>query len=168
MTQTSRPVDKVKSLEELKHIVSGARSRGLRIVLANGCFDLLHVGHIRYLEAAKALGDLLVVAINDDSSVRRLKGEARPLQNQSDRAEILASLECVDFVVVFDAPTVTPVLESLRPDYHAKGTDYTEETVPERETVASYGGHTVIVGDEKAHSSRELISRITAPGRRQR
>jgi len=162
---TTHPPDKVKTVAELGCIVAAARARGKRVVLANGCFDLLHVGHIRYLEAAKAVADMLVVAINDDSSVRQLKGEARPLQNQRDRAEILASFECVDFVVIFDTPTVAPLLDALHPDYHAKGTDYSEETVPERQTVASYGGRTVIVGDQKSHSSRELVARITAKSR---
>jgi rfaE bifunctional protein nucleotidyltransferase chain/domain len=162
---TTHPLDKVKTVAELGCIVAAARARGKRVVLANGCFDLLHVGHIRYLEAAKAVADMLVVAINDDSSVRQLKGEARPLQSQHDRAEILASFECVDFVVIFDTPTVAPLLDALHPDYHAKGTDYSEDTVPERQTVASYGGRTVIVGDQKSHSSRELVARITAKSR---
>jgi len=162
---TTHPPDKVKTVAELGCIVAAARARGKRVVLANGCFDLLHVGHIRYLESAKAVADMLVVAINDDSSVRQLKGEARPLQNQRDRAEILASFECVDFVVIFDTPTVAPLLDALHPDYHAKGTDYSEDTVPERQTVASYGGRTVIVGDQKSHSSRELVARITAKSR---
>ena len=165
MALTTHPLDKVKTVAELGCIVAAARARGKRVVLANGCFDLLHVGHIRYLEAAKAVADMLVVAINDDSSVRQLKGEARPLQSQHDRAEILASFECVDFVVIFDTPTVAPLLDALHPDYHAKGTDYSEETVPERQTVASYGGRTVIVGDQKSHSSRELVARITAKSR---
>ncbi len=165
MAQVIPPLTKVKSLPELTSIVAAARADGKRVALANGCFDLLHVGHIRYLEAAKALADTLIVAINDDSSVRLLKGDSRPLQNQWDRAEILASLGCVDFVVIFDSPTVAPVLEALRPDFHAKGTDYTEETVPERQTVAAYGGRTVIVGDRKAHSSRDLIARITSKAR---
>lgn len=162
MAITVHPLHKIKSLAELSSIASAARSDGKRIVLANGCFDLLHVGHIRYLEAASALADILMVAINGDSSVRQLKGEGRPLQNQDDRAEILASFECVDFVVIFDTPTVAPLLDALRPDFHAKGTDYSEDTVPERETVAAYGGRTVIVGDPKSHSSRELVTRITA------
>ena len=165
MALTTHPPDKVKTVAELGCIVAAARARGKRVVLANGCFDLLHVGHIRYLEAAKAVADMLVVAINDDSSVRQLKGEARPLQSQHDRAEILASFECVDFVVIFDTPTVAPLLDALQPDLHAKGTDYSEDTVPERQTVASYGGRTVIVGDQKSHSSRELVARITAKSR---
>jgi rfaE bifunctional protein nucleotidyltransferase chain/domain len=165
VAEISYPLDKIKTLAELGNLVAALRAAGKRIALANGCFDLLHVGHVRYLQAAKALADTLIVAINDDSSVRLLKGEARPLQDQLDRAEILASLACVDFVVIFDTPTVAPVLEKLQPDFHAKGTDYSEETVPERQTVASYGGRTVIVGDRKSHSSRDLIARITSKAR---
>lgn len=165
MAEISHPLNKIKTLAELGSLVAAARAAGKRVALANGCFDLLHVGHVRYLQAAKALADTLIVAINDDSSVRLLKGEARPLQDQLDRAEILASLACVDFVVIFDTPTVAPVLEELHPDFHAKGTDYSEETVPERQTVASYGGRTVIVGDRKSHSSRDLIARITSKAR---
>lgn len=165
MAEISHPLNKIKTLAELGSLVAAARAAGKRVALANGCFDLLHVGHVRYLQAAKALADTLIVAINNDSSVRLLKGEARPLQDQLDRAEILASLACVDFVVIFDTPTVAPVLEELHPDFHAKGTDYSEETVPERQTVASYGGRTVIVGDRKSHSSRDLIARITSKAR---
>ncbi len=162
MSEVFHPLDKIKTLDELSRVIADARACGRKVALANGCFDLLHVGHIRYLEAAKALADTLIVAINDDASVRLLKGKERPLQSQSDRAEILASLACVDFVLVFDTPTVTPVLEALHPDFHAKGTDYAEETVPERHTVVSYGGRTVIVGDQKSHSSRDLIARIAS------
>jgi len=165
VAEISHPLDKIKTLTELGSLVAAARAAGKRVALANGCFDLLHVGHVRYLQAARALADTLIVAINDDSSVRLLKGEGRPLQDQLDRAEILASLACVDFVVIFDTPTVAPVLEELQPDFHAKGTDYSEETVPERQTVASYGGRTVIVGDRKSHSSRDLIARITSNAR---
>lgn len=165
MAEIVPPLSKIKTVAELVGLVASARACGKRVALANGCFDLLHVGHVRYLEAARALADILIVAINDDSSVRLLKGDARPLQDQLDRAEILASLACVDFVVVFDTPTVAPVLEALHPDFHAKGTDYSEETVPERHTVAAYGGRTVIVGDRKSHSSRDLIARITSRAR---
>ena len=165
MAEIVPPQQKIKTLAELGGLVGAAHAAGKRVALANGCFDLLHVGHIRYLEAAKDLADILIVAINDDASVRLLKGKARPLQNQLDRAEVLASLACVDFVIIFDTPTVAPVLEALHPDFHAKGTDYTEETVPERQTVASYGGRTVIAGDRKSHSSRNLIAQITSRGR---
>ncbi len=160
MVQPTAPTDKIKNLADLSRLLARARESGRRVVFANGCFDLVHVGHIRYLEAARALGDLLVVAINSDSSVRTLKGEGRPLQCESDRAVMVASFACVDHVVIFDDPTVDRVLESLRPDIHAKGTDYAEDTVPERQTVQAYGGQTSIVGDSKSHSSRDLIARV--------
>jgi len=140
--------------------VTAARAKGARIVLANGCFDVLHVGHVRYLQGARALGDLLVVGINSDAEVARLKGEGRPMLGQYDRAELVASLEVVDAVTIFDEPTVTELLLAIRPDVHAKGTDYTEETVPERDVVRSYGGSVRIVGDPKDHSTSELISRF--------
>lgn len=136
------------------------RAEGRTIAFANGCFDLLHVGHIRYLEAAAAEGDVLVVAVNDDESVRRLKGEGRPILPAEHRAELVAALRAVDLVVVFPEPTVAPLLEALRPDVHCKGTDYSVETVPERETVRAYGGRTAIVGDPKDHSTRDLLARI--------
>ena len=130
--------------------------------MANGCFDLLHVGHTRYLQEAKAMGDILLVAINSDRSVAQIKGPGRPLQSEDERSEILGALECVDYVTIFDAATVDGILLQLRPDIHAKGTDYTRETVPERDTVRSYGGKVAIVGDPKNHSTRELIDRILA------
>jgi rfaE bifunctional protein nucleotidyltransferase chain/domain len=154
------PKSKIKSLDELKSLAMQIRSAGKIIVMANGCFDLLHVGHIRYLQSAKALGDVLILAINSDASVRALKGNGRPLQSETDRSEITASLECVDYVLVFDAPTVDNILRELRPDIHAKGTDYTEESVPERETVRAYGGQVAIAGDPKDHSTRDLINTI--------
>lgn len=154
------PLDKLKPVKELKRLLGAMRAAGATIVFGNGCFDLIHVGHIRYLEGAKALGDILVVGINGDDSVRALKGPGRPLQPENERAEIIASLACVDFVVVFDAPTVDTLLLALRPDIHAKGTDYTSESVPERETVRSYGGRVAIAGDPKDHSSRDLIGII--------
>jgi D-glycero-beta-D-manno-heptose 1-phosphate adenylyltransferase len=140
--------------------VAVARRKGARIVFANGCFDLLHVGHVRYLEAARAEGDLLVVGINSDEQVRRLKGAHRPLMSEGDRAEIVASLRAVDMVTIFPEPTVTELLLALRPDVHAKGTDYTEETVPERDVVRSFGGRVCIVGDPKDHSSSQIIARL--------
>lgn len=152
--------EKLKSLEELKRILDQCRAEGKRIVLANGCFDLLHVGHVRYLRAARALGDVLVVALNNDASVRALKGEGRPLMNEEERAEILASLQGVDFLVTFSELTVAPLLNELKPDVHAKGTDYTEETVPERATVLAYGGKVAIVGDPKDHSTRDYLQKI--------
>ena len=134
-----------------------ARRDRKRIVLANGCFDVLHVGHIRYLEAARAQGDLLVVGINSDEQVRRLKGEHRPFVPERERAEVIAALRFMDIVTVFTEPTVEALLLALKPDVHAKGTDYTEDTVPERDVVRSYGGRVLIVGDPKDHSSTELI-----------
>ena len=156
----SDPNAKIKSIEELKAIVPQIRASGRKIVFANGCFDLVHAGHIRYLQGAKALGDVLIVGINSDACVTALKGEGRPLQPEAERAEILASLESVDYVLLFDAPTVDGILRELRPDVHAKGTDYTEETVPEQETVLAYGGRVAIVGDPKDHSTRDLIQII--------
>lgn len=140
--------------------VAIARRGGARIVLANGCFDLLHVGHVRYLEASRALGDLLVVGINSDEQVRKLKGDGRPLVSARERAEIVAALRAVDLVTIFDEPTVENLLLALRPDVHAKGTDYTEETVPERDIVRSYGGRVCIVGDPKNHSTSEIIETL--------
>jgi rfaE bifunctional protein nucleotidyltransferase chain/domain len=129
-------------------------------VLANGCFDVLHVGHVRYLRGARELGGVLVVAVNGDDAVRTLKGKGRPVMPAVERAEIVAALEGVDFVTVFDTLTVEPVLRALRPDVHAKGTDYTEETVPERAIVAEYGGRVAIVGDPKDHSTSEILGRM--------
>ena len=154
------PKSKLKSLQELERLIREAQSRGLLVVFTNGCFDLLHVGHIRYLQAARAFGDLLVLAINGDASVRAIKGPGRPIQCQEDRAEILASLECVDYLTIFDAPTVDELLFELKPDIQAKGTDYTLESVPERNTVLSYGGRIAIAGDAKEHSTRDLIRTI--------
>ena len=140
--------------------VAIARRNGARIVFANGCFDLLHVGHVRYLEAARALGDLLVVGVNGDAQVRALKGEGRPFVPERERAEVVASLRAVDLVTIFHEPTVEALLLAVRPDVHAKGTDYTEETVPERDVVRSFGGRVQIVGDPKDHSSTEMFSRV--------
>ena len=142
--------------------VAIARKAGARVVFANGCFDLLHVGHVRYLEAAKGLGDLLVVGVNSDEQVRRLKGEGRPFVPERERAEVIAALRAVDYVTVFHEPTVTELLLALRPEVHAKGTDYTEETVPEREVVRSFGGRVQIVGDPKDHSSTEIVGKVTS------
>ncbi|NWG14276.1 MAG: adenylyltransferase/cytidyltransferase family protein [Acidobacteria bacterium] len=166
MAQTVVPAQKIKTLAELARTLAGARQRGSTVVFANGCFDLVHVGHVRYLEGAKALGDLLVVAVNSDLSVRALKGEGRPLQPEQDRALMVASFACVDFVVVFDDPTVDNLLLTFRPDVHAKGTDYVEEMVPEHRTVLAYGGRTAIVGDPKSHATRDLIRRILEKQRR--
>src|SRR5262245_27212802 len=156
------PRSKLKTRSELKQLVKSLHADGRRVVLANGCVDLLHVGHTRYLQEAKALGDVLIVAINSDSSVARIKGPGRPLQSQDERSEIVGALECVDYVTIFDAPTVDDILMQLTPDIHAKGTDYSSDTVPERETVRSYGGSVAIVGDPKGHSTRGLIETILA------
>ena len=153
----------VMTLDDVAAAVAADRADGRTIALANGVFDLLHVGHIRYLEGAKAEADRLVVAVNDDESVRLLKGEGRPVMNESDRAELIAALRCVDYVVLFAGRTVADVLLRLKPDVHCKGTDYTVDTVPERPIVESYGGRTAIVGDPKDHSSRDLVSRLTSP-----
>ena len=136
------------------------RAAGRTIAFANGAFDLLHVGHVRYLEAAAREADILVVAINDDESVRGLKGEGRPIMASADRAELVAALRCVHFVVIFPEPDVVSLLEALHPDVHCKGTDYSVESVPERAIVKAYGGRTAIVGDPKDHSTRDLIARI--------
>jgi rfaE bifunctional protein nucleotidyltransferase chain/domain len=154
------PKQKIKGIDELREIVIQLHALGRKVVFANGCFDLIHVGHIRYLQKARELGDVLIVGVNQDSSVTILKGEGRPLQPEAERAEILASLDCVDYVVLFDAPTADGILKELRPDVHAKGTDYTEESVPERETVRAYGGRVAIAGDPKDHSTRDLIQII--------
>jgi rfaE bifunctional protein nucleotidyltransferase chain/domain len=151
---------KVVSRDELVERVGEERAAGRTIAFANGCFDILHVGHIRYLEAAAREADVLVVALNDDDSVRRLKGDGRPILSASDRAELVAALRCVDYVVIFSEATVGPLLTALHPDVHCKGTDYTIESVPERDIVVGYGGRTAIVGDPKDHSTRELLARI--------
>ena len=142
--------------------ISIERKNGAKIVLANGCFDLFHVGHIRYLEGAKALGDCLIVGLNSDAQVRKLKGENRPYMAENERAEIIAALRFVDFVTIFNEPTVEELIRAVRPDFHAKGTDYTIETVPESEIVREIGGQTAIVGDPKNHSSTELIEKINS------
>ena len=150
----------VVTLDDLEKLVAAARAAGRTIALANGVFDLLHVGHIRYLEGARAEADCLIVAVNDDESVRALKGEGRPVMGQADRAELIAALRCVDYVVIFPGRTVGEVLLRLKPDVHCKGTDYTVDSVPERPIVESYGGRTAIVGDPKDHSTRDLVSRL--------
>jgi rfaE bifunctional protein nucleotidyltransferase chain/domain len=154
----------VLSLPELIEAVARDRAAGRTIALANGCFDVLHVGHVRYLQGAAAEADRLVVAVNDDDSVRMLKGEGRPIMSAADRAELVAGLRPVDYVVVFAGRTVADVLEAIRPDVHCKGTDYTVESVPERALVAAYGGRTAIVGDPKDHSTRDLLARVREGG----
>jgi rfaE bifunctional protein nucleotidyltransferase chain/domain len=145
--------------------VAIARKNGARVVLANGCFDLLHVGHVRYLEGARALGDLLVVGINSDEQVRDLKGAGRPFMPEQERAELIASLRAVDIVTVFAEPTVEALIRAIRPDIHAKGTDYTEASVPEREVVLSCGGRVAIVGDPKDHSTTEMLRKVMSDER---
>jgi rfaE bifunctional protein nucleotidyltransferase chain/domain len=147
---------------ELVDAVARDRAAGRTLAFANGCFDLLHVGHVRYLQSAAAEGDRLIVAVNDDASVAGLKGEGRPVQPAADRAELIAALRDVDYVVVFGDPTVERLLRLLKPDVHCKGTDYTVDSVPERAVVLAYGGRTAIVGDPKQHNTRELLARIRA------
>jgi rfaE bifunctional protein nucleotidyltransferase chain/domain len=154
---------RILNREELLARATTARESGAKIVLANGCFDVLHVGHVRYLAGARELGDVLVVGINSDERVAQLKGEGRPVLPATERAEIVAALESVTYVTIFDEPTVTELLLALKPDVHAKGTDYTEETVPERSVVRSYGGRVAIVGDPKDHSTSEILNRLGGP-----
>jgi rfaE bifunctional protein nucleotidyltransferase chain/domain len=151
---------KILSLPQLLEAAEVQRSAGRRIVFANGAFDLFHAGHVRYLEAAREEGDWLAVGVNSDESIRRAKGPARPIVLEPERAEIVAALGCVDAVVVFGEDSPAGLIGRLRPDVHAKGTDYTEESVPERAAVAAYGGRTVIVGDPKDHATTDLIEKI--------
>jgi rfaE bifunctional protein nucleotidyltransferase chain/domain len=147
-------------LEEAVRLASSSRAQGKRIVLANGCFDLLHVGHVRYLRGARALGDVLLVALNSDESVRRLKGPGRPLIPAAERAELVGALDGVDAVLLFDDDRADALIARLRPDVHAKGTDYEETSVPERLTVLAAGGRVAIAGDPKTHATRDLIRTI--------
>ena len=153
-------LSKIGSLDQVAAGVEEQRRAGRRIALANGCFDVLHVGHVRYLAGARAEADVLVVGVNGDESARRLKGPGRPVMPEHDRALLVAALKSVDHVVVFHEDDVTRLLLALRPDVHCKGTDYTLDTVPEREVVRSYGGRVAIVGDAKRHDSRELLARL--------
>ena len=152
------------SLADAQSLREKARKRGALVAVANGAFDLLHVGHVRYLEAAKSAtnGGVLIVGVNTDGSVRASKGPGRPVIPEGERAEIVGALRCVDAVVLFAEPTATELLLALRPDLHVKGTDYTPQTVPERDVVAGFGGRAVIAGDPKRHSSTELIARLKA------
>ncbi len=152
-------MEKVFTRDQLRARVAEWRRAGERIILTNGCFDVVHVGHVRYVRAAKALGGRVVVAVNSDASVRRLKGEGRPVMPDAERAEILAALEAVDAVVIFDEPDVRALIRELRPDVHAKGTDYTAESVPERDEVVACGGRVEIVGDPKDHSASAIIKK---------
>jgi D-glycero-beta-D-manno-heptose 1-phosphate adenylyltransferase len=151
---------KILTLEALQPVTEKHRQNRKTISFANGCFDLLHVGHIRYLEGARRQGDILIVGLNSDNSVKKLKGSLRPLMPEDERAEILAAISYVDYIVIFDEPTVQRLLLQLRPDVHCKGTDYTLESVPEREVVLSYGGKIAIVGDPKDHSTQDFIQKI--------
>jgi rfaE bifunctional protein nucleotidyltransferase chain/domain len=153
---------KILSLDDLGGAVERDKKAGRRVIFANGCFDILHAGHVRYLRGARELGDVLIVAVNSDASARRLKGEGRPYTPLDERLEILSALEAVDYLTVFDEDDVSRLLLALKPHVQAKGTDYTIDTVPERETVKSYGGEVTICGDPKDHSSTEIGSR---PGR---
>jgi D-glycero-beta-D-manno-heptose 1-phosphate adenylyltransferase len=159
---------KIVSRSELRRRVQAWRRGGERVTLANGCFDVLHVGHIRYLHAARELGGKLVVAVNSDDSVRTLKGAGRPVMPAEERAEILAALSDVDAVVIFTEKDVRAIIREIRPDFHAKGTDYTAESVPERAEVEACGGRVAIVGDPKNHSATEIIRTRMAPQRRAR
>lgn len=150
----------VNSLDELEAIVDRQKAAGKRVVFGNGCFDIVHVGHVRYLRGAKELGDILVVAVNDDASVTGLGKRKEVVTPAAERAEIISAIDCVDYVILFDDPTVENLLATLKPHIHAKGTDYTEENVPERDIVMSYGGRVAIVGDPKDHSTRDIIRTI--------
>ncbi len=152
--------EKIASLAAVADACRAHREAGRTVALANGAFDLLHVGHVRYLEGARALADVLVVAVNADTSVRALKGEGRPVVPEGERAELVAALGCVDHVVVFDTLDVVPVIEAVRPDLHVKGTDYTEDTVPEAEAVRAVGGRVAIAGDPKDHATSDLLARL--------
>ncbi len=156
----TQPADKLRTLDELAEECAGWREQGLVMVLVNGAFDVLHVGHLRYLAAARDLGDRLVAAVNSDLSVQLSKGEQRPIIPEIERVEILSHLWMVDRICLFDSETVSPVLERLQPQIHAKGTDYTVDTVPEREVVEAYGGRTAICGDPKDHATTDLIGII--------
>ena len=151
---------KIGALEDVARLVGEARAAGRSVALANGCFDVLHVGHVRYLAGARAEADVLVVGINGDASVFRLKGPGRPVMPEADRALVVAALQSVDHVVVFQEDDVRRLLLALRPDVHCKGTDYTPESVPERDVVLSYGGRIAIVGDSKHHDTRRILDRI--------
>jgi rfaE bifunctional protein nucleotidyltransferase chain/domain len=153
---------KIVTREKLIEYVAADRARRRRIVLANGCFDLLHVGHVRYLQGARAQGEVLAVAVNSQASACPLKGAGRPILSEDARMRLVAALACVDYVTLFDEPDVTALLDALRPDVHAKGTDYTVDTVPERETALRLGVRIAIVGDPKQHSTGDLLARLRA------
>lgn len=158
----SDAVNKIVARGGIADLVAEWRREGQQVVLANGCFDLLHVGHVRYLQGAKALGGKLVVAMNSDRSVQQIKGAGRPVMPEAERAEIIAALEAVDAVVIFDEPDVRALIRQIHPDVQAKGTDYTRETVPERDEVRAYGGRVEIVGDPKDHSTTDILGQMRA------
>ena len=164
MTGPRSSADKVVTRVEAVRAAARERANGKRIAFANGAFDLLHAGHVRYLEAARREADWLLVGVNSDASVARSKGSGRPVVSEAERAEIVAALACVDAVVVFEEDSPAGLLDEVRPDVHAKGTDYTSESVPERGVVEAYGGRTVIVGDPKDHATTDLIERIRKTG----
>jgi rfaE bifunctional protein nucleotidyltransferase chain/domain len=151
---------KIVSQQELRVLVAHHKNRGQTVVFANGCFDILHVGHVRYLEAARQRGDILIVAVNSDASLRSLKGPGRPILDEAARVRLVAALRAVDYVVIFSEPTVASLLRDLLPDVHAKGTDYSVDTVPERAIAKSLGIQVAIVGDPKNHSTRALLSSL--------
>ena len=151
--------------EALKNQLTAEKAAGHTVVFTNGCFDILHAGHVRYLNAARAVGDVLVLGLNSDASVRRLKGESRPINSEEDRAEVLAGLAAVDYVVIFDEPTAEPLVELLKPDVYVKGGDYTVERLPESRIVASYGGETVLIPEVPGRSSTNMIKKIRETGK---
>ncbi len=153
-------MSRLVTLDEAARVVAGWRAQGQSVALANGVFDLLHVGHVRYLQGARALADRLVVAVNSDASTRASKGEGRPVVPQAERAELVCALACTDLVLVFDEPDVRAVIRALEPDVHVKGTDYTPQSVPERAEVEAYGGRVAVAGDPKDHSTSELLGRL--------
>jgi rfaE bifunctional protein nucleotidyltransferase chain/domain len=159
-------VGRVATLAAVRRQVRQAHASGRRVAMANGVFDLIHVGHVRYLQEARSMADLLVVAVNSDSSARKLKGRGRPVTPAAERAEILAALACVDLVVIFPELDVRRVLTTLRPDFHVKGTDYRPDTVPEREVIAAWGGQVRIAGDPKNHSSTAIVHKLRRGGTR--
>jgi rfaE bifunctional protein nucleotidyltransferase chain/domain len=148
---------------DLAQLRAETRAQNLTLALANGVFDLLHVGHLRYLEGARALADRLLVAVNSDASTRAYKGPGRPVIPEAERLELLAALRCVDYLVLFDEPTVVPIIRALEPDVHVKGTDYTPDSIPERAEVLAYGGRVAIAGDPKDHSTTELVGKLRKP-----
>ncbi|MCD6460192.1 adenylyltransferase/cytidyltransferase family protein [bacterium] len=160
-------MNKLRDISELKQITGELKKSGKTVVFTNGCFDILHVGHIRCLREAKALGDVLIVAVNSDESVAVNKGSRSLFYPQDERVEILESIEYIDYILLFSHKSVDPILKELKPDIHAKGTDYTRRTVPERDTVLSYGGKIAIVGDDKNHSSTQIKNEISNNGKSQ-